>query len=177
MKGISFNFFKDYKCKKFFNFYWKTRYSARSSRTTVYNRYDLSIRVSHEPRENPRPYNQWLQLNHDISLRFFRDYDAMQGKAREVSSPLFFCPHCSVRSGTQSAVCGPLCPIIIASQQRFSFLPSAVVAAGFHLRPRSRPSFCFRGVSAAGYRPGCWNLILSSRFRKRGAGGRGTLLR
>lgn len=50
-----------------------------------------------------------------------------------------------------------------------------MLAAAFHLGPRPRPSFCFRGVSAAGYRSGSWNLILSSRFRERKTGGRGTM--
>lgn len=41
------------------------------------------------------------------------------------------------------------------------------VGGGLSSWPRPRPSFCFRGVSAAGYRSGSWNLILSSRFRER----------
>lgn len=41
-----------------------------------------------------------------------------------------------------------------------------MLAAAFHLEPRA--SFCFRDVSAGSYRPGSWNLILSSRFRERG---------
>ena len=40
-------------------------------------------------------------------------------------------------------------------------------AASFHLVLPARTSFCFRGVSAAGYRPETWNLILSSRHRDR----------
>lgn len=40
-------------------------------------------------------------------------------------------------------------------------------AASFHLVLPARTGFCFRGVSAAGYRPRTWNLILSSRHRDR----------
>ena len=40
-------------------------------------------------------------------------------------------------------------------------------AASFYLVLPARTSFCFRGVSAAGYRPETWNLILSSRHRDR----------
>lgn len=40
-------------------------------------------------------------------------------------------------------------------------------AASFHLVLPARTSFYFRGVSAAGYRPETWNLILSSRHRDR----------
>lgn len=72
---------------------------------------------------------------------------------------------------SQSGVRGPLYPIIIASQQRFSFSMSTVGRRPFISSP-SRTSFCFRGVSAAGYRPGSWNLILSSPRRNKGGRGR-----
>lgn len=53
-----------------------------------------------------------------------------------------------------------------------TFLLSSVHswAVPFHLALAARTSFCFRGVSAVGYRSATWNLILSSRHRDRVAG-------